>query len=87
MDEYKSGWAARAASEPDDEIIRSGQLFEVLLWAETLNTFESYQFKSFKVFKPFCTCFVPSSTAKNIFFCFSIMSRDVSPYSRHCRKK
>ena len=25
MDEYKSGWAARAANEPDDEIIRSGQ--------------------------------------------------------------
>ncbi len=24
MEEYKSGWAARAANEPDDEIIRSG---------------------------------------------------------------
>ena len=31
MDEYKSGWAARAASEPDDEIIRSGQLFKFLM--------------------------------------------------------
>jgi hypothetical protein len=26
MEEYKSGWAARAANEPEDEIIRSGWL-------------------------------------------------------------
>ena len=26
MDEYKSGWAARAANEPNDEIIKSGKL-------------------------------------------------------------
>jgi len=25
MDEYSSGWAARAANEPNDEIIRSGE--------------------------------------------------------------